>query len=195
MRKAPKAKLIQKVAVFIDTQLDPIDAELIDGNEAIYHMLWSKNISMDEFANNFVTAIDRDHPTYIIFDRYDKKSVKSHERQRRAKSCVPRQDVLSCNTILSAKDVFMKSDANKSQLIKYLCNVDINNPHLHLIGDTSVYQHEETDVKIISYLFQICPHHVHVQVLTDDADIFVLLVYCIWYYKTLAYISMRKIQW
>ena len=30
------------------------------------------------------------------------------------------------------------------------------------------------------------------QVLADDADIFVLLVYFIWYYKPLAYISMRK---
>ena len=30
------------------------------------------------------------------------------------------------------------------------------------------------------------------QVLADDADIFVLLVYFIWYYKPLAYISMRN---
>ena len=30
------------------------------------------------------------------------------------------------------------------------------------------------------------------QVLADDADIFVLFVYFIWYYKPLAYISMRK---
>ena len=30
------------------------------------------------------------------------------------------------------------------------------------------------------------------QVLADDADIFVLLVYFIWYYKRLAFISMKK---
>ena len=41
----------------------------------------------------------------------------------------------------------MKSDANKTQLIKYMCTVDINNPYLHLIWDTSEYQHEEADVK------------------------------------------------
>ena len=44
----------------------------------------------------------------------------------------------------------------------------------------------------MSYLLQIWPHHKHVQVLADDADIFALLVYFIWYYKPLAYISMRK---
>ena len=81
----------------------------------------------------------------------------------------------------------MKSDADK---VPVQCRH--TNPHLHLIGDTSVYQHEEADVKIISYLLQICPHHKHVQVLADDADIFVLLVYFIWYYKPLAYISLRK---
>ena len=42
------------------------------------------------------------------------------------------------------------------------------------------------------YLLQIWPHHKHVQVLADDADKFVLLVYFIWYFKPLAYISMRK---
>ena len=44
----------------------------------------------------------------------------------------------------------------------------------------------------MSYLLQICPHHKHVQVLADDADTFVLSVYVIWYYKPLAYSSMRK---
>ena len=33
--------------------------------------------------------------------------------------CIPRQYVLRCDTILPAKDVFTKSDANKIQLIKY----------------------------------------------------------------------------
>ena len=37
------------------------------------------------------------------------------------------------DTILLAKDVFMKSNANKIPLIKYICTVYINNPNLHLI--------------------------------------------------------------
>ena len=154
--------------------------------------MWSRNITVDAFASNFVTSFSRAHETYIIFDRYDVYSIKSHERQRRAKGCVPRQYVISCNTILPARDVFMKSDDNKTQLIKYMCNVDITNSQLHLIGDKSMYQHEEADVKIISYLLQICPSHNHVQVLADDADIFVLLVFFVSYYKPLALVSMRK---
>ena len=79
MRKASKTKLVHKAAVFTDTQLDPIDA--IDCNEAIYHTLWSNYSSVEAFANNWVTAFDRAHQTYIIFDHYDKKSIKSHRRK------------------------------------------------------------------------------------------------------------------
>ena len=61
--------------------------------------------------------------------------------------CIPRQYVLSCNTILPAKDVFMKSDASKIQFIKYICTVYVSNLHLHLIWDTGVYQHGEEYVK------------------------------------------------
>ena len=70
MRKASKTKLVHKAAVFTDTQLDQIDA--IDCNEAIYHTLWSNYSSVEAFANNWVTAFDRAHQTYIIFDHYDK---------------------------------------------------------------------------------------------------------------------------
>ena len=40
-----------------------------------------------------------------------------------------------------------------------------------------MYQHGEADVKIIRYVFKICPHHKHVQILANDADIY---MYC-WY--------------
>ena len=50
--------------------------------------------------------------------------------------CIPRQYVLSCNAILSAKDIFMKIDANKIQLIKYICTVylEIHIPTSHWLG-------------------------------------------------------------
>ena len=47
--------------------------------------------------------------------------------------CIPRQYVFSCDTILPAKYVFMKSDANKIQLKKCIYTVCINTPHLHMI--------------------------------------------------------------
>ena len=40
MRKGNKPTLIEKLAVFPTTPLQPVDHELIDGNEAIYHKMY-----------------------------------------------------------------------------------------------------------------------------------------------------------
>ena len=192
MRKGSKAVLTQKVAVFSSTPLGQVDLEVIDGNEAIYHTSWQRNTIRKSFVDTFIKSYDRPHDTYIVFDRYDKHSIKSHERLRRAKGVISQDYVLNTNTMLPAKEVIMKSDNNKAALIQHLCEADHSNPHLHLIGDQSVYRHEEADVKLISYLLEMLPGRKHIQVLADDTDIFVLLVYFVWLYKPEAQVSMRK---
>jgi len=192
MRKGSKAVLVHKLAVFATSPLGPVDAELVDGNEALYHTLWPRNSTLKKLADNFISSFEKPHTTYIIFDRYDKHSIKSHERQRRAKSSKSHEYVLNSNTILPAKDVVMKSDVNKSALIQYMCDANRTNPHLQLIGEDCEYHHEEADVKIISYLLKLSPQRKHIQILADDTDIFVLLVFFFWVYKPAAQVSMRK---
>jgi hypothetical protein len=55
-----------------------------------------------------------------------------------------------------------------------------------------VYHHEEADVKIISYLLEQLPQRRHIQILADDTDIFVLLVYFFRHYKPAAQVSMKN---
>ena len=94
-------------------------------------------------------------------------------------------------TLLS-RDVIMKSEKNKAPLIQYLCDADKTNPYVWLIGDNSAYNHEEADVKVISYLLEMLPQKKHIQMLADDTDNLVLLMFFIWLYKPNAQISMRK---
>ena len=82
MRKGSKTVIVHKLAVFATSPLGPVDAQLVDGNEAIYHTSWPRNSTLKKFADNFVSSFERPHTTYIIFDQYDKYSIKSHERQR-----------------------------------------------------------------------------------------------------------------
>jgi len=51
---------------------------------------------------------------------------------------------------------------------------------------------QEADVKIISYLLKLSLQKNHIQILADDTDIFVLLVFFFWVYKPAAQVSMRK---
>ena len=86
----------------------------------------------------------------------------------------------------------MKSEKNKAALIQYLCDADKTNPYVWLIGDNSACNHEKADVKIISYLLESSPQKKHIQMLADDTDNLVLLMFFIWLYKPNAQISMRK---
>lgn len=192
MRKSTKAILVKKLAVSATATLGPVDAELVDGNEAIYHKLWPKNVTVEQYANQFVKSFAESHDTYIIFDRYDENSVKAHERQRRAQGVSPRMYTLKSDMPLPPKDVIMKLDENKRALIHYLCKSHPQNPCVRLIGEDSLYQHEEADVKIISYLLTLLPEKRHIQVLADDTDIFVLLVYFVWLVKPSSQVTMRK---
>ena len=86
----------------------------------------------------------------------------------------------------------MKSDVNKRAMVQYVCVTNRTNPQLQFIGDKCVYHHEEVDVKIISYLLKLLPPRKDIQILADDTDIFVLLVFFFWTYKPATQVSMRK---
>ena len=42
MRKGNKSVLVNKLALFAESSLEEADVELVDGNEALYHILWPK---------------------------------------------------------------------------------------------------------------------------------------------------------
>ena len=133
------------------------------------------------------------HDTYIIFDKYLPGSIKSHERMRRAGGTVPRHHTLSKDMPLPSRDIIMKRDENKDQLIKLLCDTNHGCPTLHIIGkEQSMFNHEEADVNIVSYLLSLHEEKRHIQVVADDTDIFVLLVFYVWKHKVATQISMKK---
>ena len=86
----------------------------------------------------------------------------------------------------------MKSIENKTSLIRYICAADSLPSGFTLVGEDIIFEHEEADVKLSSYLLHASPHKKHIHVLADDTDIIVLLVYFIWYNNPTAKISMKK---
>ena len=112
--------------------LPPVDLQLVDENEVPYHTLWPQT-TVKKFAESFVSSFVSNHDTYVIFDCYHEKSIKSHERKRRSKGAVVRAFTLRKETVLPAKDCMMKSDANKKALIKFLCSTECEN-----LWDTSL---------------------------------------------------------
>ena len=73
----------------------------------------------------------------------------------------------------------MKSDENKRALIQYLCDANKTNPQLQLIEEDCIYDHEEANVNIISYLLKMLSEKRYIEILADDTDIFIPLVLCL----------------
>ena len=193
MRKGTKSILLKKLATFTSELLIPVDVQIVDGNEALYHTPWPKFGTFGHFADTFCNSFTGPNEIYVIFDKYMPGSIKSHERMRRAGGLVPKHHTLSKDTPISVRDIIMKSDHNKEQLIKLICDTNHGCPTLHLIGkDQSRFNHEEADVNIVSYLLLLYEQKNHIQVVADDTDIFVLLVYFVWKFKIATQISMKK---
>ena len=44
-----------------------------DGDEALHHTLWQKNMTLFHFAQGLVDTFVRPYETFVIFDCYKKK--------------------------------------------------------------------------------------------------------------------------
>ena len=92
-------------------------------------------MTLFNFAEGFVDSFARPYETLVIFDCYNENSVKSHERQRRAKGIIPHVYELRGDTILPARETIMKCDKNKKSLIKFICDMKHDHNFLSLIGE------------------------------------------------------------
>ena len=70
----------------------------------------------------------------------------------------------------------MNSIENKTSLIRYICAADSLLSGLTLVGEDIIFEHEEANVKLSSYLLHASPHKKHIQVLGDDTDIIICII-------------------
>ena len=65
----------------------PVDLELIDRNEALYHTQWPKMGSTKEFADAFCRSYSKSHSCCIIFDKIP-GSIKSYPPITKQRCCM-----------------------------------------------------------------------------------------------------------
>ncbi len=129
-----------------------------------------------------------------MFDRYIEGSIKTHEHNRRSGGVVYPSLVLTMDTFLpSVRDTVMKSVCNRKELIRVFTTSN-SSDSVDMIGEeNSIFKHKEADCKIISYVqFIIHNQKQSIQVITDDSDIFLLLVYFYWKWRIRVQITMKK---
>ena len=178
IRKGSKAVLVSRLGVTISNPPSP-DTLLVDASQLLYHIVWPSSGTVGDLADGMRSRLINYNgvETYVIFDRYDGISAKDHERQRRAgEGSAQYQRTLT--SPLAGRDAVMKNKANKRQLSQLLCTHDIGS-NIELVSRTdSIVRHDEADISLISYILKAAAAGADiVRILSDDTDVFVLLVY------------------
>lgn len=87
----------------------------------------------------------------------------------------------------------MKNKDNKRQLSQLLCTYNLG-ANIELVSHTdSIVQHDEADISLVSYMLHAASGGAHtVRILSDDTDVFVLLVYWCWKAGISCSVQMEK---
>ena len=128
----------------------------------------------------------------LVFDRYDDISAKDHERVRRGGEGSTDYN-LTINSPVPSRDAILKNKHNKLELSRILSTLDMD-------ADMSIdsrynggFEHDEADVTMIAYLLQATESGKSViRILTDDTDVFVLLVYWVWKMQLHSAVQMER---
>ena len=170
--------LVSQLGVTISNPPSP-DTLLVDASQLLYHIVWPSSGTVGDLADGMRSRLIKYNgvETYVIFDRYDGISAKDHERQRRAREGSA-QYQLTLTTPLAGRDAVMKNKANKCHLSQLLCTHDIGS-NIELVSRTdSIVRHDEADISLISYMLKAAAAGAYiVRILSDDTDVFVLLVH------------------
>ncbi len=88
-----------------------VEVQLIDGNEILYNIVWPKAGKVHHIADIFHKAFKptQNVEAYVIFDKYDDASIKTHERNRRAENVIYPSHQIAITTDLPPRDTVMKN--------------------------------------------------------------------------------------
>ena len=75
----------------------------------------------------------------------------------------------------------MKSKTNNKGLVRVLSIFNLGN-NVKMVGrQESIYSHDEAEITVISYLLEAVRNVKNtVRVISDDTDVFVLLIFWVW---------------
>ena len=163
-------------------QLQRPDVVIVDGQQLLYHVVWPCGGSVGMLAESLKAQLTLCPATekILVFDQYVDESAKDHERRRRA-GVGSTTFNLAMSSPLPIREAVMKNKHNKRGLSRLLCTFSLGCGVTVDSIDDGVFGHDEADITIISYKLLAADDGRHVvRVLSDDTDIFVLLVYWTW---------------
>ena len=195
LRKGDKSVLVKRLGSESESMPKP-NVLLVDANQLLYHIVWPTSGTVADIAESCkarLTSGDKYQGStiFVIFDQYAGLSAKDHERQRRAGEGAAEYQ-LTLTSRLPTRDAIMKNTANKRQLNQLLCRFNLGH-NINMVGrENCLVHHDEADITIVSYMLKFAEKGVTILILSNDTDVFVLLVYWCWKAKVEAHVLMER---
>ena len=193
LRTGTKSTLVSKLKVD-DLQPDAPDIVIVDGQQLLYHIVWPCAGSASGLANSMKDILGQYQPpeVLVIFDRYDDRSARDHERIRRAGEGAVNYNITTSSK-LPCCDAIIKSKANKKALVKVLSTFKLGNAVTMVGREKSMYSYDEADITTISYLLEDVKNGKNiVRMINDDTDVFVLLMFWVWRLQMTARVQLDR---
>ena len=148
----------------------------------LYHVVWPHSVDAAYLSENTEQV--------LVFDTYDYLSAKDHERMQCAGEGSTDYN-LTANSPLPNRDAILKNKRELSRVLS-LCNLG---PNVTMdCRDDGAFTHVEADVTVIAYMLQAAEFGKDViRILSDDTDVFVMLVYWVW--KMQLHCSVQMEHW
>lgn len=195
LRKGNKSGLVKRLGVLENCPTAP-DIVIVDVSQLFYHTVWPFHGSVSDLISSIQGRLSR-YPDaaekIVVFDKYQDISAKDHERMRRAGEVVIDYE-LSITSPLPKRDAILKSKNNKRRLASVLCTFNVGENVSMETRDDGVFGHDEADVTMVSYVLEAanCRKGV-IRILSDDTDVFILLVY--WVYRAELQCKVQMERW
>ena len=182
LRKGTKSCLVPLLCVLQSQPKEP-SITIVDAQQLLYHVTWPLKANVEALFKSVKSYLDLcKGKKILVFDKYHTMSAKDHERVRRA-GLGSVDYCLGPDIPLPKRDAVMKNKANKLSLSKLLCTFDFGfDIQVECNNLDQNFMHDEADVTMISFVLKAYDDGASViRVISNDTDVFVLLVY--WIYK------------
>lgn len=159
----------------------PADITIIDVSQLLCHIVWPFRGDASTIVESMKTKLSKvPGEKVLVFDKYHEVSAKDHERMRRAGLRSISYD-LTINTPLPSREAIMKNKHHELQPSKVLSTFDFGEDVTVESSSSGEFKHDEADITMISLFLEAAKSDTAViRILSDDTDVFVLLVY--WVY-------------
>jgi len=195
LRKAAKSGLVKRLGVLEALPVPP-DVVIVDTSQLFYHIVWPHGGSPTDLIASIQGRLSH-YPfgteKILVFDKYHDVSAKDHERMRRAGEVIIDYE-LSITSSLPKRDAILKSKNNKRKLASVLHTFSLGESYRMDTADDGAFGHDEADITMISYVLEAAnSDKAVIRVLSDDTDVFVLLVY--WVYRAQLECKVQMERW